>query len=98
MGGVKVHPLPVEDRIAGLEDVAVGAACSGDPNKLTGAIVAAESRPGRRGRRPPTSRTIRSRIKVAVADLPRAWHPRSITFVDAIETRGGKTVRGMEAR
>ncbi len=36
-------------------------------------------------------------VKEAVADLPRAWQPRSVTFVDVLETRGGKTVRGTEA-
>ena len=51
----------------------------------------------RRRRPPPTSSTIRRDVKEAVADLPRAWQPRSITLVDTIETRGGKTVRGTEA-
>ncbi len=41
VGGVKVHPLPVEDRITGLDSVAM-ARVFGRPNKLTGAIVAAE--------------------------------------------------------
>ena len=41
VGGVKVHPLPVEDRITGLDSVAL-ARVFGRPNKLTGAIVAAE--------------------------------------------------------
>ncbi len=94
VGGVKVHPLPVEDRITGLDSVAL-ARVFGRPNKLTGAIVAAEIVPvgGVDGA---DVESIRSQVKTAVADLPRAWQPRSVTFVDAIETKGGKTIRGME--
>jgi acyl-CoA synthetase (AMP-forming)/AMP-acid ligase II len=94
VGGVKVHPLPVEDRITGLDSVAL-ARVFGRPNKLTGAIVAAEIVPvgGVEGT---DVEAIRVQIKEAVADLPRAWQPRSVTFVDAIETKGGKTIRGME--
>ena len=94
VGGVKVHPLPVEDRITGLDAVAL-ARVFGRPNKLTGAIVAAEIVPvgGVEGA---DTEAIRAQIKHAVADLPRAWQPRSVTFVDAIETKGGKTIRRME--
>ncbi|HWD54679.1 MAG TPA: AMP-binding protein [Acidimicrobiales bacterium] len=94
VGGVKVHPLPVEDRITGLDSVAL-ARVFGRPNKLTGAIVAAEIVPVG-GVEDADVENIRSQIKTAVADLPRAWQPRSVTFVDAIETKGGKTIRGME--
>jgi len=94
VGGVKVHPLPVEDRIASLEGVAL-ARVFGRPNPLTGSIVAAEVVPvgGVAGA---DVATLRSEVTAAVADLPRAWHPRSLSFVDAIETRGGKTVRGTQ--
>ena len=94
VGGVKVHPLPVEDRITGLDTVAL-ARVFGRPNKLTGAIVAAEIVPvgGLEGA---DVEAIRVQINEAVADLPRAWQPRSVTFVDAIETKGGKTIRRME--
>jgi acyl-CoA synthetase (AMP-forming)/AMP-acid ligase II len=94
VGGVKVHPLPVEDRITALDSVAL-ARVFGRPNKLTGSIVAAEIVPTARLTDADTE-GIRAEILAAVADLPRAWHPRSVTFVEAIETRGGKTVRGME--
>lgn len=94
VGGVKVHPLPVEDRITGLEAVAL-ARVFGRPSKLTGAIVAAEIVPAG-GVEGADVEAIRAQIKEAVADLPRAWQPRSVTFVDAIETKGGKTIRGME--
>ena len=94
VGGVKVHPLPVEDRITGLGTVAL-ARVFGRPSKLTGAIVAAEIVPVDGVERADVE-AIRAQIKEAVADLPRAWQPRSVTFVDAIETKGGKTIRGME--
>jgi len=94
VGGVKVHPLPVEDRIAALESVAL-ARVFGRPSPLTGSIVAVEVVPTA-GPGDADLDSIRVQIKDAVADLPRAWHPRSIAFVDAIETRGGKTARGVE--
>jgi acyl-CoA synthetase (AMP-forming)/AMP-acid ligase II len=94
VGGVKVHPLPVEDRITSLDSVAL-ARVFGRPSKLTGAIVAAEIVPDG-GLERADVESIRTQIKEAVADLPRAWQPRSVTFVDAIETKGGKTIRGME--
>jgi acyl-CoA synthetase (AMP-forming)/AMP-acid ligase II len=94
VGGVKVHPLPVEDRITSIDSVAL-ARVFGRPSKLTGAIVAAEIVPVGGVERADVE-SIRTQIKEAVADLPRAWQPRSVTFVDAIETKGGKTIRGME--
>jgi acyl-coenzyme A synthetase/AMP-(fatty) acid ligase len=94
VGGVKVHPLPVEDRITALDSVAL-ARVFGRPNKLTGAIVATEIVPVGGVERADVD-AIRAQIKAAVADLPRAWQPRSVTFVDAIETKGGKTIRRME--
>ena len=65
----------------------------GRANRLTGAIVAAEV--------VPTgglddSEDLRARIKHAVADLPPAWRPRSIAFVEEIATQGNKTVRRVE--
>jgi acyl-CoA synthetase (AMP-forming)/AMP-acid ligase II len=92
VGGVKVHPLPVEERINVLGTVAA-ARVFGRPNKLTGAIVAVEVVPAAET----DVEAIRQQIKDAVSDLPRAAQPRSITFVDALETRGGKTVRGTGA-
>ena len=94
VGGVKVHPLPVEERILALESVAA-ARVFGRPSKLTGAIVAVEIVPAG-GNDGADADKIRRDVKEAVADLPRAWQPRSVTVVDALETRGGKTVRGTE--
>jgi acyl-CoA synthetase (AMP-forming)/AMP-acid ligase II len=92
VGGVKVDPLPVENRIAGLPGVAA-ARVFGRANPLTGAIVAAEIIPASEA----DQKSIRIDIKEALEDLPPAWHPRSVKFVDALETRGEKTVRGMES-
>ena len=95
VGGVKVHPLPVEDRILALGCVEA-TRVFGRPSKLTGAIVAVDIVPvgGVEGA---DADKIRLAVKDAVADLPRAWHPRSINLVEAVETRGGKTVRGTGA-
>ncbi len=95
VGGVKVHPLPVEERINALDAVAA-ARVFGRANRLTGAIVAAEVVPvgGAEGA---DLDALRGQIRDAVSDLPRAWQPRSVTFVDSIETRGDKTVRRVEA-
>jgi acyl-coenzyme A synthetase/AMP-(fatty) acid ligase len=95
VGGVKVAPLPVEERIVALESVAL-ARVFGRPNRLTGAIVAAEVEPTG-GVQGTDLDALRKQIRTAVSDLPRPWHPRSIAFVDTIQTRGDKTTRGMEA-
>jgi acyl-CoA synthetase (AMP-forming)/AMP-acid ligase II len=94
VGGVKVHPLPVEERILALPSVDA-ARVYGRPSKLTGAIVAVDVVPAG-GVESADAEKVRRAVKEATADLPRAWQPRSITLVDALETRGGKTVRGTE--
>jgi acyl-CoA synthetase (AMP-forming)/AMP-acid ligase II len=94
VGGVKVHPLPVEERISALDSVAA-ARVYGRANRLTGAIVAAEVVPSGKADDADLD-GLREQIRDAVSDLPRAWQPRSVTFVDSIETRGDKTVRRME--
>ncbi len=92
VGGVKVHPLPVEERILALGCVEA-ARVFGRPSTLTGAIVAVDIVPAG-GVAAADADAIRSAVKGAVAELPRAWQPRSVNLVDAVETRGGKTVRG----
>ena len=93
VGGVKVHPLPVEERISALPQVSM-ARVFGRPNRLTGAIVAVEIVPTGDPEAVDTS-DLRRAVKEAVADLPSAWHPRSVSVVTDLETRGAKTVRGM---
>jgi acyl-coenzyme A synthetase/AMP-(fatty) acid ligase len=94
VGGQKVDPLPIEGRIVALDRVAI-ARVFGRPNPVMGAIVAAEVVPAN-GVSDAEHEEIRDEIRTAVADLPRAWHPRSVTFVDAIRTHAAKTVRGVE--
>ena len=91
VGGVKVHPLPVENRITAVAGVEA-ARVFGRANRLTGAIVAAEIVPAADA----DHDELKAAVRAAVEDLPRAWHPRSITFVAALETKGGKTIRRIE--
>jgi acyl-coenzyme A synthetase/AMP-(fatty) acid ligase len=94
VGGVKVHPLPVENRITALDRVSL-ARVFGRPNPLTGAIVAAEVVPVS-GVTEHDYDELLTEIREAVGDLPRPWHPRRVTFVDQIETLGAKTVRNTQ--
>lgn len=94
VGGQKVDPLPIEGRIMALDRIAM-ARVFGRPNPVMGAIVAAEVVPTS-GVSDTEYEDIRDEIRSAVADLPRAWHPRSVSFVDAIETHASKTVRGVQ--
>jgi acyl-coenzyme A synthetase/AMP-(fatty) acid ligase len=88
VGGVKVHPLPVEDRINAVPGVQM-ARVFGRPNALTGAIVAVEivADPGN------DTSEIDAAIRETCADLPPASRPRSIRFVDAITTTDHKIIR-----
>ncbi|HKC27873.1 MAG TPA: hypothetical protein VKB75_07655, partial [Jatrophihabitans sp.] len=88
VGGVKVHPLPIEDRVGAVAGVDM-ARVYGRPNPMTGAIVAVEvvAAPGA------DQDAIQAGIRTACADLPPASRPRSIKFVDAVTTAGDKIVR-----
>jgi acyl-CoA synthetase (AMP-forming)/AMP-acid ligase II len=88
VGGVKVHPLPIEERILALPGVAL-ARVFGRPNKLTGAIAAAEVVAAEGT----DQEELEEAIRDACADLPAASRPRSIKFVDEIATKGDKVVR-----
>ncbi len=88
VGGVKVHPLPVEERIAAVPGVAV-VRVWGRPNAMTGSIVAVDVVPD--GGVDPAGLT--PAVKQACADLPRAAQPRSVRIVDDISTQGDKIVR-----
>ena len=88
VGGVKVHPLPIEERIGAVPGVAV-ARVWGRPNPMTGAIVAVDlvltgdADPDR----------TRTAVREACLDLPGAAQPRSIRVVDDITTKDSKIVR-----
>lgn len=90
VGGVKVHPAPIEERIGGLPGVAV-ARVFGRRNPMVGAIVAAEIVPAAGV----DTDELDAQIRAACADLPPAHRPRRITFVETIATTGGKISRGM---
>jgi acyl-CoA synthetase (AMP-forming)/AMP-acid ligase II len=88
VGGVKVHPLPVEERVAAVPGVDL-ARVHGRPNAMTGAIVALEVVPA-----PGTDLdALKLALRAACADLPSAARPRSIRFVETLDTTGGKIVR-----
>ncbi|WP_203336329.1 ANL family adenylate-forming protein [Nocardioides limicola] len=88
VGGVKVHPLPIEERVAAVSGVAL-ARVYGRPNAMTGTIVAVEAvaTPGA------DPDLVKNAIRDACADLPDAARPRSVRIVDEITTAGGKIVR-----
>jgi acyl-CoA synthetase (AMP-forming)/AMP-acid ligase II len=90
VGGVKVHPLPVEDRISNIPGVALVRAF-GRPNPLSGSIVAVEAvlSPGT------DQDAVDAEIRRACADLPPAARPRSIRFVETLNTTGNKMNRGV---
>jgi acyl-CoA synthetase (AMP-forming)/AMP-acid ligase II len=98
VGGVKVHPLPVEERISAVPGVAM-ARVFGRPNRMTGAIVAVEvvAQKGPDGAEVSEEQleSIEEAIRRACEDLVAASRPRSIKFVDEIVTRGNKITRGV---
>ena len=81
VGGVKVHPLPIEERVSAVPGVDM-ARVHGRPNPMTGAIVALEvvAAPGS------DQQALKAAIRAACEDLPAAARPRSIRFVDDIVT------------
>lgn len=89
VGGVKVHPLPVEERVSLVPGVAAARAF-GRKNALTGAIVAVELvlDPGY------IEDEVDALVRQACEDLPPAARPRSIRFVESITTTGNKMSRG----
>jgi acyl-CoA synthetase (AMP-forming)/AMP-acid ligase II len=88
VGGVKVHPIPIEDTIAAVPGVHL-VRVFGRENKLTGAIVAAEivAEPGA------DPDVLADAVRTACAELPAAMRPRSIKFVQELAVRGGKVSR-----
>ena len=88
VGGVKVHPLTIEERVSAVDGVSV-ARIFGRPNPMTGQIVALEvvATPGA------DQAAVEDAIREACADLPPAARPRSIRFVDQVAMAGSKIVR-----
>lgn len=88
VGGVKVHPLPVEERAGAVDGVAV-ARVFGRPNPMVGSIVALEIVAEAGADRD----QVKAAVRAACEDLVPAARPRSIQFVDDLTTVGGKIVR-----
>lgn len=88
VGGAKIHPLPVEERISEVDGVEL-VAVYGRPNAVTGQIVAADvvAAPGA-----DTAR-VEHGIRNVCQDLPAAARPRRIRFVPALDLRGSKVSR-----
>lgn len=94
VGGVKVHPLPVEEAVCAVPGVDVARAY-GRANPITGQILALDvvARPG------VDVEDLEREIRAACGSLPPAGQPRLIRFVDDLAVKGGKIVRrGEEAR
>lgn len=91
VGGVKIHPLPIEELVCRVDGVAL-ARVFGRPNAMVGHIVALEvvPQPGA------DEDELRTAIRAACADLPPAARPRSIKIVPSLETPGNKVIRGVE--
>ena len=89
VGGVKVHPLPIEERVSKVPGVKM-ARVYGRKSPVAGAIVAVEviAEPDI------DTDELRDAIRAACADLVAAAQPRSIKFVDEISTVGHKIIRG----
>lgn len=88
VGGVKVHPLPIEEAVAAVPGVQL-ARVFGRPNAMTGSIVAVEVVPAP-GADPAE---LKAAVRNACADLPAAARPRSVKVVDDVRTAGGKIIR-----
>jgi acyl-coenzyme A synthetase/AMP-(fatty) acid ligase len=88
VGGVKVHPLVVEERAASVDGVHLVRAY-GRPNPLTGQIVALDVVP----RAGADESALSDAIRQACASLPPAARPRRIRLVAELTTHGNKLVR-----
>lgn len=89
VGGVKVHPIPVEDRVSKVPGVSLVRAY-GRPNPMVGHVLAVEIvlEPGFE------ESEVARQVREACADLPPAARPRSVKFLDTMSTTGNKMLRG----
>ena len=88
VGGVKVHPLVIEERVGAVPGVDM-ARVYGRANPMTGQIVALEVVPAAGA----DTAVIEAAIRAACADLPSAARPRNIRFVETVDLAGSKIVR-----
>ncbi len=89
VGGVKVHPLPIEELVSRVPGVALAHAF-GRANAMVGQIVALEVVPTPGA----DEDELRTAIRAACEDLPAAARPRSVKFVTGLHTPGNKITRG----
>lgn len=91
VGGVKVHPLPVEDRVAAVPGVRA-ARVYGRANALVGAVVAVDvvAEDGT------DESDLKAAVRAACADLPRPWQPKSVRVVQELAMKENKILRGAE--
>lgn len=90
VGGVKVHPLPVEDRVTAVPGVRA-ARVYGRANALVGTVVAVDVVP----EDGVDEQELKAAVRAACADLPRPWQPRSVRVVGEIAMKENKVVRGI---
>lgn len=88
VGGVKVHPLPIEEVIQNVPGV-VAVYCYGKKNPITGQIVAVDVLPEQSADRTALEEDIRR----ACETLARHAQPRIIRFVESLEMANRKVIR-----
>ena len=88
VGGVKVHPLPIEELVQRVPGVTLAHAY-GKPNPVTGQIVALDAVPDKEVDLSKLEADIRS----ACQTLSRHSRPRIIRFVQALDTVNRKVLR-----
>lgn len=91
VGGVKVHPIPIEEIVQKVPGVAA-VRCYGRKNPITGQIVALDVQPV------PNTDTeyLEEKIRRSCESLSRASQPRLIRFVDALDMANRKILRRQE--
>ena len=89
VGGVKVHPLPVEERVTAVRGVKA-ARVYGRANAMVGAVVAVDvvAEDG------VNEFDLKAAIHDACDDLPRPWQPKSVKIVAELAMKENKVVRG----
>jgi acyl-coenzyme A synthetase/AMP-(fatty) acid ligase len=89
VGGVKVHPLPIEEAVSAVDGVQL-ARVYGRPNAIAGQIVAVDvvAAPAY------DADALEDAIRWACRSFPPAAQPRRVRFVDAVGLREQKIARG----
>jgi acyl-coenzyme A synthetase/AMP-(fatty) acid ligase len=88
VGGVKVHPLPIEAVVATVPGV-IAAAVFGHPNPVTGSIVAVDVMAADDA----DPDQVKAAIREATGSLPPAQRPRRIRVVEQLDISNSKVRR-----